>query len=157
MATAEVLLLEPVQHLGGEGACVRVRAGYARNYLVPRKLALAFSATNQRQIAALVRRREERELRRRGEAEEKGKLFSGLRIVIRVRTGENGKLFGSVTAMDLLAELANQSVAIERDQLLLEHPIKELGQHEVEVKLHPDVRARFTVEIVSENPVLTTQ
>jgi large subunit ribosomal protein L9 len=134
-----------------------VRAGYARNYLVPRKLALAFSTANQRQIAALLKRREERERRLREAAEELAGKFAGLRIVIRVRTGENGKLFGSVSAMDLVGELAGRGIAVERAQLLLEQPLKELGQHGVNLRLHGDVRAHFTVEIVSENPVVMSQ
>ncbi|MDR2030457.1 MAG: 50S ribosomal protein L9 [Puniceicoccales bacterium] len=155
MATQEVLLLRPVAKLGREGERVRVRAGFARNYLVPQKKALAFTAANQRQIDALIRRREERERQERAGAEEVAATLGGLRIVVRVRTGEHGKLFGSVTAMDLQTELASAGVAIQRDQILLEHPLKTLGQHRVGVRLHRDVTADFTVEIVSENPVLS--
>ncbi|MDR3116980.1 MAG: 50S ribosomal protein L9 [Puniceicoccales bacterium] len=154
MAMREILLLQPVDKLGGEGDRVRVRAGFARNYLVPGKKALAFTAANQRQIDALVRRREERERQERERAEEIAAKLRDLRIVVRVRTGEQGKLFGSVTGPNLLEELAGAGFSIPREQLLLEHPLKTLGQHRVELRLHRDVRADLAVEIVSENPVV---
>ncbi|MDR2576607.1 MAG: 50S ribosomal protein L9 [Puniceicoccales bacterium] len=154
MATCEILLLTPVSNLGDEGDCVRVKAGYARNFLVPQRKALSFSKANERQIRALIKRREERDRKAKEDAMLLAKHFGQLRVVMAVRTGENGKLFGSVSASDLLEKLAEKSIAISRDQLHLPHPLKELGQHSVEVRLHRDVSATFVVEIVSENPVV---
>ncbi|MDR3316482.1 MAG: 50S ribosomal protein L9 [Puniceicoccales bacterium] len=154
MAICEILLLEPVTNLGREGERVHVKAGYARNFLVPRKKALAFNRANERQVQSLIRLREERERRERESAAGLAKQFDGLRVVVAVKTGENGKLFGSVTAMELLEKLAEKGISLERQQLQLEQPLKELGQHAVGVRLHRDVQASFTVEIVSENPII---
>ncbi|MDR0340081.1 MAG: 50S ribosomal protein L9 [Puniceicoccales bacterium] len=155
MAMSEILLLEPVTGLGEEGECVRVRAGYARNFLVPHKKALVFSAANKNRIGALIRRQEERRQREREAAEVLARRFDGLRIVVAVRTGENGKMFGSVTAIDLEKELAERGLEIARDRIRLEQPLRELGLHDVEIRLHRDVRTAISVEIVSENPILT--
>jgi large subunit ribosomal protein L9 len=154
MAISKLLLLESIAGLGEEGDCVNVRAGFARNYLVPRKKALVFAASNHNRIQALIRRREERLLREREEAAALAKRFEGLRVVITVRTGDSGKLFGSVTAMDLLKGLEEKGVTIDRECILLEQPLRELGQHSVEIRLHKDVRATLAVEIVSENPIV---
>ncbi|MDR2664212.1 MAG: 50S ribosomal protein L9 [Puniceicoccales bacterium] len=156
MAMSEILLLEPIAGLGEEGECVRVRAGYARNFLVPRKKALVFSAANRNRIGAIVRRREERQRREREEAEALARQFDGLRIVVAVRTGENGKMFGSVTAMDLEKELAEKGLAVAREHIQLEQPLRELGQHGVDIRLRQGVRTTLAVEIVSENPILTS-
>lgn len=154
MATVDVLLLEPLVGLGEEGDCVHVRAGYARNFLVPRKKALVFSVANRNQIRALIARREERQRREKEEAMAAAKRFDGLRIVVAVRTGANGKMFGAVTAMDLQKELASKEIEIDRDRIQLEHPIRELGQHRVGIRLRSDVHASIDVEIVSENPIV---
>ncbi|MDR0679299.1 MAG: 50S ribosomal protein L9 [Puniceicoccales bacterium] len=156
MAMNEILLLEPVVGLGEEGECVRVKAGYARNFLVPSKKALIFSVANKNRIGALMRRQEERRQREREAAEVLARRFDGLRIVVAVRTGENGKMFGSVTAIDLEKELAGRGLEIARDCIRLEQPLRELGQHGVEIRLHRDVRTTLAVEIVSENPILAT-
>ena len=154
MTTVDVLLLEPLLGLGDEGDCVHVRAGFARNFLVPRKKALIFSVANRNQIRALVARKEERKRKEKEEAMVLANRFDGLRIVVAVRTGANGKMFGSVTAMDLQKELSAKDIAIERDCIQLEHPIRDLGQHSIDIRLRSDVHATLAVEIVSENPIV---
>jgi large subunit ribosomal protein L9 len=155
MATCEVLLLEQINNLGDEGECVRVRAGYARNFLVPRRKAVAFNNATEKQIKALIKRRDERKRIELEKAKNIAEELKGLRIVVAVRTGENGKLFGSVSATDLLGKLAENGITIDRGQLQLQHPLKALGQHNVDVRIHCDVCATFIVEIVSENPVIS--
>ncbi|MDR1436263.1 MAG: 50S ribosomal protein L9 [Puniceicoccales bacterium] len=154
MATVDVLLLEPIVGLGEEGDCVRVRSGYSRNFLVPRKKALTFSAANKNQIRAMAARREERLRREKEEAMAVAARFEGLRVVVAVRTGASGKMFGSVTAIDLHGELEAKGISIDRSCIQLEQPIRELGQHSVQIKLRKDVYAALAVEIVSEDPIV---
>lgn len=150
----EVLLLAPVKKLGGEGDFVHVKAGYARNYLIPRGTALPIEKANRRQIEALKKARALREEEELAAANARAKKIAAARVIIAVKTGENGKLFGSVTATDIIQKLAEQEILVDRDMLQLLHPLKELGQHKVCIKLHVQVNESLVVEIVSENPVL---
>lgn len=160
-ALKEVLLLKRVSGWGAEGELVRVRPGFARNYLVPNQLAIVLEKSNPRQanvirkkIEKLRKDREAREARELAAAECQAEKARALRPVISVRTGENGTLFGSVSATDIQAKLQELGLEIDRDMLRLDHPIKTLGQHMVDVVLHRDVTVQLTLEIVSENPVL---
>ncbi|MDR0428766.1 MAG: 50S ribosomal protein L9 [Puniceicoccales bacterium] len=154
MATKKVLLLKAVPKLGKEGDCVSVRAGYARNYLIVYKFAIAIERANERQIASLLRQRAAREAQELGVARQLADCVEKTRIVMAVRTGEKGKLFGSVTAKEIIASLNEHGLNIKKESLHLPHPIKDLGQHIIDVKLHPDVCAKLVVEVVSENPVV---
>ncbi|MDR1437681.1 MAG: 50S ribosomal protein L9 [Puniceicoccales bacterium] len=154
MATQKILLLKPIPKLGKEGECVRVRAGYARNFLTVYGWAIPVDRANENRIKSLLRKREEREAKEKDAAVALAQRIGELRIAVAVHTGEKGKLFGSVTAKEILAALADQGIAIEKDALGLAHPIKELGQHCIDVKLHSDVIAKLAVEVVSENPVV---
>ncbi|MBC2593374.1 50S ribosomal protein L9 [Ruficoccus amylovorans] len=153
MATTDILLLEPVTGLGGEGDQVTVKAGYARNFLLPRKLALPVNRANQKYIDALQKRRAEREAKELGHAQELAAKIEKVSIAIAVKTGEGGKMFGSVTAQDLIDRLAEEGVELERKQLNLYTPVKALGKHATKVKLHPEVTVEFEWEVVSENPI----
>jgi len=153
MATQEVLLLKPVQNLGAEGDAVTVKAGFARNYLLPRKIATPMNQSNRRYIDSLNHRRAQREHEELTEAERLAANLKKSAIAIAVKTGEAGKMFGSVTAANIVDRLKEEGVEIQRKQLSLSSPIKELGQHTLEVKLHADVRAKFSIEVVSENPI----
>lgn len=154
MATTDILLLKPVASLGGEGELLTVKAGYARNYLIPRALAVPATQANRRQIEELKRRRAEREANELSGAEALATRIGGLRIALAVQTGEGGKMFGAVTAADLLAKLEENGISLERKQLHLAAPVKTLGEHTVEVRLHHQVKARLTFEVVSENPII---
>jgi large subunit ribosomal protein L9 len=154
MATEEVILLKHVDHLGKEGDLVQVKAGYARNYLTIRGLAITKKRANCKQIEALVRNRAIREANEKAEAEVRAKQIAAARVIMTVRTGEQGKLFGSVSAKEIIGALESQGIVIERDMLLLPQPIKELGQHRIDVRLHQDVSVQLVVEVVSENPVI---
>ena len=106
MATTKVLILKPVENLGGEGEQVTVKAGYARNFLFPKKVAIPVNKANKKQIEALIKARELREAKELENAQALAKVLADMSIAFAVKTGEGGKLFGSVTAADLLAKIA---------------------------------------------------
>lgn len=153
MATQEVLLLQPVANLGAEGEPVAVKAGYARNYLLPRKLAVPMNQSNQRYLDALNQRRAERERDELSGAERLAAQLKKTNVAIAVKTGEGGRMFGSVTAANILSRLSEEGIELQKKQLSLASPIKELGQHSVEVKLHTDIQVKVSIEVVSENPI----
>lgn len=144
----EVILREHIEHLGRRGEIVRVADGYARNYLLPRKLALAVTDENKRQIE---REREKAEAREAGELMEAQALQTRLEAVelaIARRVGENDTLYGSVTSADVAEALATRQLVIDRRKIQLVEPIKALGEHAVPVKLHRDVTATVKVRVV---------
>jgi large subunit ribosomal protein L9 len=157
MANSDILLLKPVEGLGGEGDQVRVRAGYARNFLLPRKLAIPVTVANRKQIEALRKTRTVREERELAGAKVLAEKIAGVRIAIAVKTGEGGKMFGAVTAADLHAKLREAGVDIERKRVQLFTPVKALGQHTTKVKLHPEVAVDLAFDVVSENPIIPAQ
>lgn len=154
MAHSEILLLKPVENLGGEGDQVRVRAGYARNYLLPRKLAIPLTESNRKQIEALRKARAKREESELEAAKKIAGRIESTRIAIAVKTGEGGKMFGAVTAADIHAKLTEAGVEIDRKKIHVYNPIKTLGQHTTKIRLHPDVQVEFSFDVVSENPIV---
>lgn len=153
MANNQVLLLQPINGLGAEGDTVTVRAGYARNFLLPRKLALPITQANKKHVDSLLKAREAREQREFEQARDLGERIAKTSIAIAVKTGEGGKMFGAVTANDLISRLAEDGIELTKKQLLLSAPIKELGSHTAEIKLHSDVASELRFEVVSENPI----
>lgn len=153
MANNQVLLLQPIHGLGAEGDTVTVRAGYARNFLLPRKLALPITQANKKHVDALLKAREAREQKEFEEARALGDKISATSIAIAVKTGEGGKMFGAVTANDLIERLKEEGIDLAKKQLSLPSPIKELGSHTVTVKLAEEVTSELTFEVVSENPI----
>lgn len=156
MANTEVLLLKQVENLGGEGEQLTVKAGYARNFLFPQKLAMPVNRANKKQIEALIKAREVREANERSEADKLAEKLAGMTVAIAVKTGEGGKMFGSVTAADLIARIGEEGVKLCKKCLHL-HPVKELGKHKASIKLHRDVKIDFDFEVVSENPIETKE
>jgi large subunit ribosomal protein L9 len=154
MATSEILLTKPVENLGAEGDTVKVRAGYARNFLLPRKLAVPVTEANRKQVEALRRARGERELKERSGAEQLAEKLKASSVAIAVKTGEGGRMFGAVTAADLHAKLVEKGIEIDRKRIHLYTPIKTLGRHTTTVKLHADVSVELEFDIVSENPIV---
>jgi large subunit ribosomal protein L9 len=145
-----VVLRDDVEHLGHKGDLVDVRDGYARNFLVPRGLAMQANAGVVRQAEAMRRSREVREERARDAARAQATAVTGRPVQVEARAGEGGKLFGSVTAADVVEAVAAQlGVEIDRRKLDLAEPLKELGPAEVTVRLHPDVVAHLSVEVVA--------
>lgn len=149
MATSEILLLQKVEHLGYEGDQVVVRAGYARNYLLPKKLAVPVTRTNRKQIDALRTRRAQREVKELTVAKELAEKIRTLSIVFAVKTGDRGKMFGAVTAADLMRKLSECGITIDRRKIQLE-PIKHIGSALAKIKLHQEVTIDFTFDIVAE-------
>lgn len=157
MATTEVLLTKPVENLGGEGDQVKVKAGYARNYLLPQKLAMPVNASNRKQVEALRKARDEREKKELAAAEEQAKKIVKAHIAIAVKTGEGGRMFGAVTASDLQQRLAESGVEVDRKKIGIYNPIKTLGRHTTRIKLHPEVSIDFEFDIVSENAIVENE
>jgi large subunit ribosomal protein L9 len=145
-----IVLREDVDTLGLKGDIVEVADGYARNFLVPRGLALKATKGIVKQSEAMRRGREAREARERAEAEELATRLSGARIEVNARAGEGGRLFGSITAADIAAAVtASSGIEIDRRKLELDEPLKELGPAEIELRLHPDVTAKLQIEVVA--------
>jgi large subunit ribosomal protein L9 len=150
MPFQEVILTEKIHNLGAESDVVRVRAGFARNFLIPQKKALEKTKVNLARINALKTKRAEREAKELNDAQEFARRINKLKITIEIETGETGKAFGSVTTADLAdrikAELGG-NVAVDRHKIVLEHPIKSTGEFEIPVKLHSDVTAKFALVV----------
>src|SRR5881397_952457 len=154
MAKTEVILTHNIVGLGGESDHVKVAAGYARNYLFPQGLAIPLNAANKRQIEALRQRRAEREAHEFNTMSELAKGVSKLVCLIKVKTGEDGKMFGAVTAGNIADELKHQfEISLDKRKIHLEHPIRALGDHEVELRLHPEVLTTLKVKVESTTPL----
>ena len=154
MANTEILLVQPVEGLGGEGDQVKVRAGYARNFLLPRKIAVPLTAANRKHVDALKKRRAEREQQDLSGAQELAKQLEKTSLAFAVKTGEGGKMFGAITANDIHDKLVAAGLTIDKRRIHLHTPVKTLGRHEVKVKLHADVTVELGFDVVSENPIV---
>jgi large subunit ribosomal protein L9 len=144
MPSTEVILTENVPGLGAEADVVKVRRGYARNYLLPRGKAYEVTPASLRQLDNLKKKRAEREARELNDAEELTRRIGKLKVTFTLATGETGKAFGSVTAHDIVTRLKNEiGVEVDRHKIVLDHPIKTTGEHEVPIKLHHDVATKF--------------
>jgi len=146
----EVILREHVEHLGRRGEIVRVASGYARNYLLPRKLALAVTEENKRQIERERAKAEAREAEEVMGAQALQTRLEAVELAIARRVGENQTLYGSVTSSDIAEALATRQLVIDRRKIQLPEPIKTLGEHAVPVRLHRDVTATVKVKVVAE-------
>jgi large subunit ribosomal protein L9 len=144
----EVILKEHVEHLGRRGEIVRVADGYARNFLLPRKLALAVTDENKRQIERERVKAEAKDAEELKEAKALAAKVEAIEVSIARRVGENEILFGSVTSADLAEALAARDVAVEKRKIMLGEPLKTVGDHVVPVKLHRDVTAELKVKVV---------
>lgn len=150
MPTTEVILTEKIASLGAEADVVKVKRGYARNFLVPSGKALEVTPTTLRRINQLKAKRAEREAAELNESQELARRINKLKITITLETGETGKAFGSVTAKDIADRInAELGVEVDRHRIELERPLKETGAHEIAIKLHHDVVAKLTVTVQS--------
>src|ERR1700722_2398674 len=150
----EVILIHNIVGLGGESDLVKVAAGYARNYLFPQGLAVPVTGANKRRIEALKQRRADREAHEFNTMTELAKSISKLIAVITVKTGDDGKLFGAVTAGMIADQLKTQfDIVLEKKKIHLEHPIKVLGEYEIELRLHTEVHATLKVRVESTTPL----
>jgi len=153
MATTDILLLSPVEGLGGEGEQVTVKAGYARNFLFPKKVALPVNRANSKYIEALQKHRAAREAEELEGAQAVAARLEKLGVAFPVKTGEGGKMFGAITVNDLIKRFDEEGLPITKKQVALYTPVKTLGKHSTKIKLHKDVKVDFEFEIVSENPI----
>jgi len=157
MATTEVLLVEHIQKLGSEGDVVKVRPGFARNYLIPQKKALPMNLANKRRLDALKQSRAMRESEELQKAQEIATKLREVKIAVAVKTGSGGKLFGSVTSSHILEKLSESGFTLDKKHFVSFSPIKELGKQNVTLQLHREVEAEVEVEVVSENPIEPTE
>jgi large subunit ribosomal protein L9 len=146
----EVILREDVKSLGKAGELVRVKPGYARNFLLPKGLAFEASEGNKKRIAAESKARAARAAAEKSEAQTYAARLGTVTLALTGKAGEEGKLFGSITAQDVATALAAQGYEVDRRKIELEHPIKTLGFHTVGIRLHPEVRAEVRVSVVAE-------
>jgi len=146
----EVILREDLDRLGNRGQVVKVADGYARNFLLPKRLAVAATDANRKIVEQERQAHLRREAKQKSEAEDLSKLLSGVTVTIAQKAGENDQLFGSVTSKDVADALAQQNYTIDRRKVVLEEPIKQLGEFKVPVRLHKDVTAEVTVQVVKE-------
>lgn len=146
----ELILRENVPSLGKAGDLVRVKPGYARNFLLPRGLAFEATEGNKKRIAGETRARQSRDAAERAEAESLAATLASVDLAFTAKAGEDGKLFGSVTAADIAEQLAAKGHEIDKRKIELDHPLKELGFHAVPVRLPHDVHAELKVTITAE-------
>jgi large subunit ribosomal protein L9 len=147
----KVVLRDDVENVGRKGDLIEVTDGFARNYLVPRGLAMNATKGVVQQAEAMRRNREARDAREREAAQSLADQLAGQRIELRARAGEGGRLFGSVTSADVVDAVRTQTgVALDRRKTQLTDPLKELGPVEIPVKLHSDVEVTLTVDVVPE-------
>ena len=146
----DVILREDVEKLGTRGQLVKVAPGYARNFLLPNKMAVAATESNKKIVEQERQAHLRREAKVEGEAKDLGQMLGAVSITISQKAGENDQLFGSVTSKDIAEALEKQGYTIERRKIALEEPIKTLGEFKVPVKLHREVTAEITVTVVKE-------
>lgn len=146
----EVILREDIKTLGRAGEMVRVKPGYARNYLLPQGLAYEATEGNKKRIAAETRVKTARNQAERDQAEREAATLRDVTVSLTSKAGEEGKLFGSITSQDIVEALAGQGHTVDRRRIELEHPIKTTGVHTVTVRLHPEVHAELRVSVAPE-------
>lgn len=146
----EVILRETVQHLGAAGDVVKVKDGYARNYLLPKGLAYPATEANKKRIAYEATRLATQRAAEKGAAETEATRLAAVQLSFMVKVGEEDKLYGSVTAGDIQRKLEELGIHVDKRRVDLAEPIRELGEFKVGIKLHPDVRPEIQVTVVKE-------
>jgi large subunit ribosomal protein L9 len=146
----EIILRQDVEKLGNRGQMVKVASGYARNFLLPKKLAVAATESNKKIVEQERQAYLRRETKVQGDAQDLAKMMGSVELTIVQKAGENDQLFGSVTTADLAAAFEKQGYTIDRKKILLEDPIKALGDYKVAVRLHREVSVDVPVHVVKE-------
>ena len=146
----EVILRQDVDKLGSRGQVVKVAPGYARNFLLPNKIAVAATDANRKIVEQERQAHVRKEAKQKGEAEDLAKLVNGVSVTIVQKAGENDQLFGSVTSKDIVEALAAQNFEIDRRKIHLDDPIKLLGEYKIPVRLYKDVTAEIVVHVTKE-------
>jgi large subunit ribosomal protein L9 len=146
----KLILTQEVTGLGAPGDVVEVKAGYGRNFLVPRSLAMPWTRGSEQQIAMIKRARAAREIRSLDDAKEAASRLSGLKVRLQTRAGQGGRLFGSVSTADIAAAVRSAGgPELDRRKIEVTNPIKTIGSHRVSVRLHPEVSATLDVEVAA--------
>ncbi len=153
----EVILLERIEKLGQMGDVVRVKPGFARNYLLPQRKALRASKENMAYFESQRTQLEAENLKRREEAKAIAKKIDGAQVILIRQAGETGQLYGSVSSRDLADAIREGGVTVGRGQIVLDKPIKTLGMHDIRVRLHPEVTITITANVARSNEEAETQ
>ena len=147
----KVILIQDVDNLGKIGDSVNVKNGYARNFLIPKKLALFANDQNMKSIESMIRQQEMKNAKERSNLESLAKVIDKVTLKFELKAGEEGKLFGSVTSQMISDELAKQDLTVDKKEIILEDPIKELGKHKVDVSLGENLSASIQVKVSEES------
>jgi len=146
----KVILKDEVKNMGNMGQIIEVADGYARNYLVPRGLAVEANTKNIKSLEHQKRVIQEKVKKIRNEAQELSNKITTMSLVIKAKAGEEGKLFGSVTTMDIAESLKNEGMEIDKKKISLDEPIKRLGSYTVNIKVHPEVTTQINLQVIEE-------
>ena len=146
----EVILREDVKTLGRAGEMVRVKPGYARNYLLPQGLAYEATEGNKKRIAGETKARVSRDQAEKAQAQQVATTLSAVMLNLSGKAGEEGKLFGSITSQDVADALARAGHTVDKRRIELDHPIKTIGEHAIKIRLHAEVHAELRVSVVAE-------
>src|ERR1700674_5790544 len=146
----DVILREDVDKLGTRGQLVKVSPGYARNFLLPKRLAVEASESNKKIVEQERQAHLRREAKEVSDASELGKMMANVSVTIAQKSGENDQLFGSVTSKDIAEALEKQGYTIDRRKIVLDEPIKTLGEFKITLRLHREVATEVTVHVVKE-------
>ena len=146
----EVILREDIDNLGSRGQVVKVAPGYARNFLLPKRLAVTATEGNKKIVEQERQSHLRKEAKAKGEAQDLAKMMGSVKVTIHSKAGENDQLFGSVSTKDISDALAAQHYNIDRRRIVLDEPIKQLGEYKIPVKLHKDVTVELTVVVAKE-------
>ena len=147
----KVILIQDVDNLGKIGDNVNVKNGYARNFLIPKKLALFASDQNMKSIESMIKQQELKNAKERSNLESLAKVIDKVTLKFELKAGEEGKLFGSVTSQMISDELAKQDLSVDKKEIILEEPIKELGKHKVGVNLGENLSASIQIKVSEES------
>ncbi len=146
----ELILREDVEKLGSRGQVIKVADGYARNFLLPRRLAVVATEANKNIVEQERQAHLRKQAKEKSAAEDLGKLMTGVVVTIAQKAGEQDQLFGSVTVKDIAEGLEQQNYRIDRKKIHLDEPIRQLGEHKVPVRLHHEVTVEITVNVIRE-------
>jgi large subunit ribosomal protein L9 len=146
----DLILREDIEKLGSRGEVVKVAPGYARNFLLPKRLAVVATESNKKIVDQERDAHLRRDAKLQTEASDLGRLLSAVTVTIRQKAGEEGHLFGSVNSKDIADALEKQNFTIDRRKIQLDDPIKQVGEYKIPVKLHKDVTAEVSVNVVAE-------
>ena len=147
----ELILLQNVEKVGRKGDVVKVHDGFARNFLLPQKLALSSTRSNRQFVEEQRARSEVRHQKEKAGAQTQAEQLSQLKLILEAQAGEKGKLYGSVTADDIQQALSQKGFSVDKKQIHLKESIRSLGEHAVQVELHPQVKATVTIEVIQKS------